>query len=156
MHRLVSMTKMMLRQRISISKECDARPLEATRGRKAAAAAAAADLLRGAFSGENSLPDLVDREFLHGVHDVVEIEPGTAPTQPDDWDHLPAHERLHVPFTDAEFSGDILKIGEVIAVVRQSALGDHRHGLGNGRLGVVRRVELFVEFHVFLLLFSGG
>jgi 2-methylisocitrate lyase-like PEP mutase family enzyme len=54
------------------------------------------------------------------------------------------------------FRATVLKVSEVIAVVRQPVLGDHRHGFGNGRLSVVGLVELFREFHVCLLLFSGG
>jgi hypothetical protein len=99
----------------------------------------------------------MDFELLHGTHDAVDIEPGTAASEPDDWDRLPAHKRLYEAFTNAEPPGHCMEVGEVIAVIRQNALaGPHRDWFGNGRLSVVGLVELLDEFHDVLLLFSGG
>jgi hypothetical protein len=98
----------------------------------------------------------MDFELPHGAHDAVEIEPGAAASEPDDWDHLPADEGLHETLADAEPPRHVVEVGEVIAVIRQSAFGNHWNRFGNGRLSVVGLVELFDEFHDVLLLFPVG
>src|SRR5471030_214549 len=111
------------------------------------------DFLRSInFRERFALPNLVDFELLDGVHHAIQIEPGATAAQPDDWDHLPAYERLHVTFADAEPPGHGLEVGEVIAVVRQSFISwNHRDRFGNGWLSVVGLVDVFRKFHVFLL-----
>ena len=69
----------------------------------------------------------MDFEFLHGTHDAVDIKTGTTASEPDDWDRLPAHKRLYETFANAELAGNARKIGEVIAVIRQSDVSG-RHG----------------------------
>jgi hypothetical protein len=95
-------------------------------------------------------------EFPDGGEHFVKIEARAATSQTNDRDLFPAHERLHETFANAEPPGNSREVGEGIAVVRQSRFGNDGHWLGNGRLGVVRGVELFREFHDVLLLFSGG
>ena len=81
--------RMILEERFPISKEGNSRQREATGGRSAAQPPV---FFLRAFSGKNPLPDLVDFEFLHRLHDAVEIETGTAAAEPDDRDHLPANQ----------------------------------------------------------------
>jgi hypothetical protein len=97
----------------------------------------------------------VDFKFLDRVDYAVEIEPGAPPSQPDNRDHLAAHEGLHESFTDTQLLGHAGEIGELIAVIRQGRiLRAHRHGFIDGRLSVaVLRVEFLDKFHD-VLLFS--